>query len=87
MGAQPCDAVLAEFPFDPDLIGTQHTVVDIVYRPLLTPLLAHAQSRGARTANGVAMLTHQAAIAFTLWTGQPAPVEAMSTAVAALLVD
>jgi len=87
MGAQPGDAVSAEFPFDPDLIGPQHTVVDIVYRPLLTPLLAHAQSRGARTANGVAMLTHQAAIAFTLWTGQPAPVEAMSTAVAALLVD
>jgi len=87
MGAQPGDAVSAEFPFDPELIGPQHTVVDIVYRPLLTPLLAHAQSRGARTANGVAMLTHQAAIAFTLWTGQPAPVEAMSTAVAALLVD
>ncbi len=87
MGAQPGDTVSAEFTFDPDLIGPQHTVVDIVYRPLVTPLLAHAQSRGARTANGVAMLTHQAAIAFTLWTGQPAPVAAMSAAVATLLVD
>jgi shikimate dehydrogenase len=87
MGAQPDDALSADFPVDPDLIGPQHTVVDIVYRPLVTPLLAHAQSRGARTANGVAMLTHQAALAFTLWTGQPAPVAAMSAAVSALLVD
>jgi shikimate dehydrogenase len=87
MGARPGDAVPAEFPFDLDLIGPRHTVVDIVYRPLVTPLLAHAQSSGARTANGVAMLTHQAAIAFTLWTGQPAPVAAMSAAVATLLVD
>jgi shikimate dehydrogenase len=87
MGAAPDDTVSAAFPFDPELIGSHHTVVDIVYRPLITPLLAQAQVRGARTANGVAMLTHQAAIAFSLWTGQTAPIEAMSAAVSTLLVD
>ncbi len=87
MSTSATDGEAAEFPFDLELIGNHHTVVDIVYRPLLTPLLAHAQARGARTANGVAMLTHQAAIAFTLWTGQAAPIEAMTAAVSASLVD
>ena len=32
---------------------------------------------GARTHNGLGMLIHQAAAAFTLWTGQPAPLDAM----------
>jgi shikimate 5-dehydrogenase len=31
------------------------------------------------------MLVHQAARSFTLWTGQPAPVEAMRAAVTAVL--
>lgn len=87
MGAAPDATASAAFPFDPQLIGSRHTVVDIVYRPLVTPLLAQARLRGARTANGVAMLTHQAAIAFTLWTGQAAPIETMSAAVSNLLVD
>lgn len=76
-----------DLPIDPSLIGSRHTVVDIVYRPLVTPLLAAAQANGARTANGVAMLTHQAAIAFSLWTGHTAPIEAMTAAVSTLLVD
>ncbi len=85
MGAEPADG--ADVPFDTELIRPEHTVVDIVYRPLVTPLLAAAQVRGARTANGVSMLTHQAAIAFTLWTGHTAPIPAMSAAVSSMLVD
>ena len=83
IGAEGLDAV----PFDTSLIAPHHTVVDIVYRPLLTPLLVQAQERGARTANGVSMLIHQAAIAFTLWTGHEAPVATMTSAVSTLLVD
>jgi len=68
-------------PFDVDVINDQHTVIDIVYNPQTTPLLAAAAARGAKTEGGVAMLVHQAALAFQLWTGQPAPLEEMLAAV------
>ncbi len=40
-------------------------VADIVYAPLVTPLLAAAGARGLRTVDGLGMLLHQAAGAFT----------------------
>lgn len=52
-------------------------VVDIVYRPAETPLLRAAAAAGLGTQNGLAMLVYQGAEAFTLWTGQDAPVAAM----------
>jgi shikimate dehydrogenase len=45
-------------------------VADLVYAPLVTPLLAAARSRGLRTADGLGMLLHQAVRGFTLWFGQ-----------------
>ncbi len=69
-------------PIDVALISASHTVVDIVYNPLVTPLLAAAAERGATVRGGVPMLVHQAARAFRLWTGREAPVEAMTAAVA-----
>jgi shikimate dehydrogenase len=44
-------------------------VADLVYVPLLTPLLAAAKSRGLRTADGLGMLLHQAVRGFALWFG------------------
>lgn len=44
-------------------------VYDIVYNPAETRFLSQAQAAGCRTANGLGMLVHQAAQAFTLWTG------------------
>jgi shikimate dehydrogenase len=67
------------------LRGAGQVVVDLVYHPALTPLLAAAAARGARPVGGLGMLVHQAAHAFTLWTGQPAPVPVMATAAAAAL--
>lgn len=55
-------------------------VLDIVYRPLRTRLLAQAESAGARTVEGLGMFVHQGARAFEIWTGTPAPVEAMRRA-------
>jgi shikimate dehydrogenase len=45
-------------------------VADLVYVPLLTPLLKTAKARGLRTADGLGMLLHQAVGGFTLWFGK-----------------
>lgn len=45
-------------------------VADLVYVPLVTPLLAAAQARGLRTADGLGMLLHQAVRGFELWFGR-----------------
>lgn len=55
---------------DIGLLPQSAVVSDIVYVPLLTPLLAAAQSRGLRTADGLGMLLHQAVRGFELWFGQ-----------------
>jgi shikimate dehydrogenase len=49
----------------------KHAVVaDLVYVPLFTPLLAAAQARGLKTADGLGMLLHQAVRGFELWFGR-----------------
>jgi shikimate dehydrogenase len=45
-------------------------VADLVYVPVLTPLLAAANNRGLQTADGLGMLLHQAVRGFALWFGQ-----------------
>ena len=45
-------------------------VAELVYVPLVTPLLAAARARGLRTADGLGMLLHQAVRGFELWFGQ-----------------
>ena len=60
-------------------------VYDMVYNPMETPLLAQAADAGAQTVGGLPMLVHQGAAAWTLWTGQDAPVETMLNAAKAAL--
>jgi shikimate dehydrogenase len=50
-------------------------VFDMVYQPIETPLLAQARALGLRTIDGLQMLVGQAAAAFELFFGQPAPRE------------
>jgi shikimate dehydrogenase len=45
-------------------------VADLVYVPLVTPLLAAAGARGLKTADGLGMLLHQAVRGFELWFGR-----------------
>ncbi len=48
----------------------QNTVVcDIIYRPLVTPMLQEAKRRGAKIVTGVAMFVGQGALSFEKWTG------------------
>jgi shikimate dehydrogenase len=62
------------------LLGAGVTVVDLLYRPAVTPLLARAKAAGAATFGGLGLLVHQAALSFELWTGLPAPLSVMSAA-------
>lgn len=69
-------------PVDPGLLRPGQVVVDLIYHPAVTPLLEAARETGALAVNGLGMLVHQAALAFTLWTGVEAPLDAMRAAVA-----
>lgn len=72
--ASPLPAeVLARF--DPDTF-----VYDMIYNPSQTHLLCQALAMGLRAANGLSMLLHQGALAFTLWTGETAPLATMRAA-------
>lgn len=55
-------------------------VVDLIYTPPSTPLIEAARAGGAQAWGGLGMLVRQAAASFTIWTGQAAPLEAMSAA-------
>ena len=67
-GHPPLPISLADFA--PDT-----AVYDIVTSPLDTPLLIDARARGMRSFDGLQMLVGQAAVAFALFFGAPAPRE------------
>jgi len=52
-------------------------VMDIVYTPRETKLLADARCAGCRTIPGLEMFLNQAVTQFELWTDRPAPVDVM----------
>ncbi|HLX39039.1 MAG TPA: shikimate dehydrogenase [Ktedonobacteraceae bacterium] len=56
-------------------------ILDMVYNPVQTRLLIQARALGLRAINGLPMLLHQGALAFTLWTGQPAPLDIMRSTI------
>jgi shikimate dehydrogenase len=55
-------------------------VYDTVYSTATTSLVRAATVRGLRAVDGRALLLHQGAAAFTLWTGVEAPLDAMRSA-------
>lgn len=69
-------------PFAPDqfALSRAKAVYDMIYHPTETPLLRAAKAAGCKTANGLGMLLHQGAAALQIWSGQPAPLETMHTA-------
>ena len=70
------------FPVDRKQFPMKRTraVYDLIYRPAETPLLQAAKAAGCRAANGLGMLLHQGAKALEIWSGKPAPLEAMRRA-------
>lgn len=78
LGLKPADSLPLDEKAFP--LTKAKAVYDMIYRPSETPLLRAAQSAGCRVANGLGMLLHQGAKALEIWTGQPAPLEAMRRA-------
>jgi shikimate dehydrogenase len=68
-------------PIPAEILTPDLLVLDLIYKQ--TRLLRDAASAGCVTSDGEMMLLHQGAAAFTLWTGQPAPVEVMHEALQA----
>lgn len=54
---------------DMSLLPKTSLVTDIVYTPLITPLLADAQAHGLHIVDGLGMLLHQAVPGFADWFG------------------
>lgn len=67
-------------PLDTALLHAGHVVVDLVYHPLETALLAAARAVGARAIDGLGMLVHQAALQQQLWLGTLPDTAAMRAA-------
>jgi quinate/shikimate dehydrogenase (NAD+) len=69
-----------ETPVAPTLLRGNLWVADAVYSPLITPLLAAAQAKGARIMTGRELAIYQAADAFELFTGLAPSTEIMGEA-------
>ncbi len=66
-----------ETPIPAELLPPDLFVIDLIYNPPVTQLLKDAAAARDATLGGELMLLQQGARAFELWTGRPAPVEAM----------
>jgi shikimate dehydrogenase len=70
---------------DPDALGADTAVFDLVYVPPETELVSRARERGLAAANGAEMLVAQAEIAFARWTGVEDAADVMRAAVDPLI--
>jgi len=69
-----------ESPVPAEILPSDLLVLDLIYAR--TRLLRDAAAAGCTVSDGKTMLLNQGAAAFTLWTGQPAPTDAMAAALA-----
>jgi len=85
VNATPLGATTETLPHPPFRPGM--LVIDLLYRPALTPLQAAAKAAGASAFGGLGMLLHQAALSFELWTGLEPPLSVMSAAALAEMAE
>ena len=72
-------------PLRDEEIPATALVYDLVYNPMLTPLLRAAERAGAKTLGGISMLVYQGAASFEIWLERPAPVGVMMDAALAAM--
>jgi shikimate dehydrogenase len=81
VGLDDLSSPFKDLPLRADGLSEYATVVDLVYREGGTALVREAERRGVSIIDGLEILVCQGALSFNLWTGQPAPVDAMRAAV------
>lgn len=64
-----------DLDIDLSLLPRDAIVYDIVYKPLMTPLLNSAKNKENQIVTGIGMLLNQAKPAFELWTGVAAEID------------
>ena len=69
----------AHLPLGEESFRPGQVVLDIVYGPQPSALLAAAGAAGATTVDGLEMLVQQGAISLRIWTGEEPSLEAMRT--------
>jgi shikimate dehydrogenase len=67
-------------PIDPERLGAQVIVVDLVYGESDTELVREARSRGAVVVDALEVLVRQGAESLRIWTGLEPPLDAMREA-------
>lgn len=67
-------------PLPGHLLNPEMIVMDVVYTPLNTRLLADARATGCKTVDGLSMFIHQGAAQFKIWTGKDPDLEIMRNA-------
>jgi shikimate dehydrogenase len=70
-----------QLPVAPGALASYPTVVDLAYGDAETELVRAARERGAAVVDGLEILVRQGALSFEIWTGRPAPLDAMRAAV------
>jgi shikimate dehydrogenase len=80
VNATPIGTGSDESPVPAEWLRPDLPVLDLVYRPSPTRLVMEARAAGASARAGAGVLLEQAALSFTLWTQQLAPVEVMRSA-------
>ena len=84
--ADDCDLIVNATPVRDELLvqpRAGQTVVELAYSPdgAETALVAAARAAGCEVIDGLEALVRQGAASFELWTGRPAPIDAMRQAV------
>ena len=79
LGLAPGDRL----PLDLGHLARAGAVMDLVYGPDTTQFVESAERLGIRAVDGGEMLVQQGAVAFERWWGEPGPVDAMRSALAA----
>jgi shikimate dehydrogenase len=74
------DEVLSTLGLDSDVLASYEQVIDFAYSKTPTALLTAARQLGLATVDGLDILAAQGGLSFELWTGLPAPFEAMRRA-------
>ncbi|HEV2579675.1 MAG TPA: hypothetical protein VGT44_02385, partial [Ktedonobacteraceae bacterium] len=85
VGLKADDADTTRLLIDVNALPATTLVMDMIFNPPQTALLRAAHARGCATLNGLSMLLYQGALAFELWTGRAAPIEAMRKALGIFL--